>query len=133
MRRAATLAACGTMLAAGAVRAQCPDGTPPPCAVRPSHTAAPAPNSVAVLYFDNLSRDTADVFLADGLTEELITRLSQVRRLEIKSRFESLRYRGQRVTDPHALGRAVGAAYLVTGSLQQTPHPVRRDLAAIGG
>ena len=61
--------------------AQCPNGSPPPCA-RPS-VRAPAPNSVAVLYFDNLSRDTADAFLADGLTEEIIIRLGQVQRLQV--------------------------------------------------
>jgi len=38
---------------------------------------------VAVLYFDNLSRDTADAFLADGLTEEIIIRLGQVQRLQV--------------------------------------------------
>jgi hypothetical protein len=48
--------------------AQCPDGSPPPCGRAAAR--APAPNSVAVLYFDNPSRDTADTFLADGLTEE---------------------------------------------------------------
>ncbi len=60
--------------------AQCPDGSTPPChgATRP---AAPASNSVAVLYFDNLSRDTADAYLADGLTEDIIVRLGQIERL----------------------------------------------------
>jgi len=67
---------------------------------------AVAPNSVAVLYFDNLSTDTADAFLADGLTEEIIIRLAQVRRLEVKSRFESLRFRGHAAAqDPPGIGR----------------------------
>jgi hypothetical protein len=90
---------------------QCPDGTPPPC--NRAAARAPSPNSVAVLYLDNLSRDTADAYLADGLTEEIIIRLSQVRRLEVKSRFESLRFRGhgQRATGggPGAPSRGVGA------------------------
>ena len=60
--------------------AQCPDGSPPPCGRTAVHTPA---NSVAVLYFDNLSRDTADAFLADGLTEEIIIRLGQVQRLAV--------------------------------------------------
>ncbi len=108
--------------------AQCPDGTPAPCA----HPARPpAANSVAVLYFDNLSRDTADVFLADGLTDELIVRLSQVKRLEVKSRFESLRVRGRRVADPRALGSELHAAHLVTGSLQQTPQRLRLNVSLV--
>ena len=52
-----------------------------PAALRPDRRGARArADSVAVLYFDNLSRDTADAFLADGLTEELIIRLGQVQR-----------------------------------------------------
>ena len=57
----------GSTVLATALRAQCPNGTPPPCsATRGSGAGAtgttPAPNSVAVLYFD--ARDTADVSLA---------------------------------------------------------------------
>jgi len=103
---------------------QCPDGTPPPCAVRPYH--APAPNSVAVLYLENLSRDTADAFLADGLTEEIIIRLGQVPRLDVKSRFEVGRFRTHAADqDPTVLGRVLHAAYLVMGSVQRAGDRVR--------
>jgi len=104
--------------------AQCPDGSPPPCG-RPAHAVAPSSNSVAVLYLDNLSRDTADAFLADGLTEEIIIRLGQVPRLEVKSRYEVQRFRGRAEQDLPALGRALGAAYLVTGSVQRAGDRVR--------
>jgi TolB-like protein len=103
---------------------QCPDGTPPPCA-RAVRVVAPPPNSVAVLYFDNLSRDTADAFLADGLTEEIIIRLGQVPRLAVKSRFEVQRFRGRALLDPATIGRSLGAAYLVTGSVQRAGDRVR--------
>jgi len=107
---------------------QCPDGTPAPCGPRPSapaRAAAPAPNSVAVLYLTNLSRDTADAFLADGLTEEIIIRLGQVPRLDVKSLFEVQRFRGQAAQDPAILGRTLRAAYLVTGSVQRAGDRVR--------
>jgi TolB-like protein len=104
--------------------AQCPDGSPPPCG-RPARTPAPPPNSVAVLYLDNLSRDTADAFLADGLTEEIIIRLGQVPRLEVKSRYEVQRFRGRAAQDLPALGRALDATYLVTGSVQRAGDRVR--------
>ena len=98
------LAVCAT----GSLAGQCPDGTPPPCAVRPYHAPAPPPNSVAVLYLANLSRDTADAYLADGLTEEIIIRLGQVPRLSVKSRFEVERFRGRAAAqDPSAVGRAL--------------------------
>ena len=119
-----TVAGAVCALTAVALRAQCPDGSPPPCqsqGIRPP----PAPNSVAVLYFDNLSRDTADAFLADGLTEEIIIRLGQVRRLEVKSRFEVQRFRRRTLPDPSTLGRLLNATYLLTGSVQRAGEQVR--------
>ncbi len=86
---------------------------------------------MAVLYFDNLSRDTADAFLPDGLTEEIIIRLGQVQRLEVKSRFEVLRFRSQLLPDPPVLGRSLNAAYLVTGSVQRIGDQVRLRAALV--
>ena len=77
------------LLLAFAVRpalAQCPDGTPPPCA-RP---VARAP-SVAILFMEPRSRNAADSLLAEGLTLEIINTLSGVARLDVKSRFFSRR------------------------------------------
>src|SRR5438105_3189231 len=110
---------------------QCPDGSPPPCN-RPARTAVTAlnPSSVAVLYFETVSRDTTDMQLAVGLTEELITRLSQVERLEVKSRYESRRVRGSD-EDPRAIGRTLRAAYLVSGSLQQAGSRVRLNVSLV--
>lgn len=113
------------------LHAQCPDGTPPPCRGARA-TTAPAANSVAVLYFDNMSRDTADAFLADGLTEEIIIRLGQVERLAVKSRFEVLRFRGASANqDPAALGRTLNTTYLVTGSVQRAGDRVRLRVALV--
>jgi hypothetical protein len=100
------------MLAAGPVErlvAQCPDGSAPPCRVtRPAPT--PSSNSVAVLYFENRSRDSADAYLAEGLTEAIITQLGDLPRLTVKSRFLVRRYQGAAAsTDPAAIGRALGA------------------------
>lgn len=105
--------------------AQCPDGTPPPCPGAAPHSAAPAPNSVAVLYFDNLSRDTADTYLADGLTEEVIIRLQHVPRLDVKTRYDVRRFRGTRSADSRSVSRALGVAYLVTGSVRSSPSRMR--------
>jgi len=78
-----------------------------------------------VLYFDNLSRDTADAYLADGLTEEIIVRLGQIQRLEVKSRYEVQRFRGKPGGDPVTLGEQLHAANIVTGSLQKAGNHVR--------
>jgi serine/threonine protein kinase/tetratricopeptide (TPR) repeat protein len=82
-------------------------------------------NSVAVLYFDNLSPDTSDVYLAEGLTEEIISRLGQVERLAVKSRNAVRRYRGAAASDPGALGRALGVAHLVSGSVRRSGDHLR--------
>ncbi len=99
---------------AGPLRGQCPEGTPPPCATR---LPPPAPTSVAVLYFRTLSSDTTEAFLAEGLTDALITRLAQIQRLTVMSRTVVARYRGRSVPDPGSLGRALRVANLLTGSL----------------
>jgi adenylate cyclase len=117
-RRALALGVVLAIAGSAPVRSQCPDGSPPPCAraVRP---AGPPPTSVAVLYFDNLSRDTADSYLAEGLTEQTIAQLGEVERLTVASRFAVRRFRGSEVQDPAAVGRALNVSYLVTGSVQR--------------
>lgn len=95
---------------------QCPDGTPPPCAPRPARPQTP---TVAVLYFDNLSRDSGDAYLAEGLTEQTIAQLGGVERLTVSSRFAVRRFRGGAMQDPAAVGRALNATYLVTGTVQR--------------
>ncbi|OLB15477.1 MAG: hypothetical protein AUH07_03000 [Gemmatimonadetes bacterium 13_2_20CM_70_9] len=78
----------------------------------------PLPASVAVLYFE--SPDSADAYLADGLTEAIITRLGRVERFTVKSRNAVRRFRGTSTDDPAALGRALGVTYLVSGSVRRT-------------
>ncbi len=107
--------------------AQCPDGTPPPCAAPAARApaSAPAPNSVAVLYFDNLSRDTADAYLADGLTEEITDRLGAIERLQVKSRTWVRRLQVAIPGDPAALARALRVRYMVEGSVRRAGSRVR--------
>ncbi len=85
---------------------------------------AASPNSVAVLYFDSQSPDTADAYLADGVTEEIMQRLGDVPRLSVKSRYAVRRYRGTGM-DPATIGRTLGVANLVTGSLQHIGNELR--------
>jgi len=113
--------------AAAAYRTVFPERGPRPehtgfrCAqsVAAGSTPAATPLSVAVLYFDNRSPDTADAYLADGLTEAIITSLGRVERLAVKSRNAVRRYRDA-AADPTALGRALAVAYLVSGSVRRT-------------
>jgi TolB-like protein/Tfp pilus assembly protein PilF len=84
--------------------------------------------TVGVLYFDNLSDDSADVYLTDGLTEEIIARLGQIERLTIASRTASWRYRGKTAAGPAALGHALNVTNLVSGSVRRSSHRVRVDV-----
>jgi len=126
--RALTLVVQLSVLASyNGLQAQCPDGSTPPCrAARadPGRRPGVLLNSVAVLYFDNLSPDTADAYLAEGLTEELIARLGQLPRLAVKSRAAVQRFR-QSGTDPLAAARGLRVARLVTGSVRRGGNRLR--------
>ncbi len=122
-RRVAEVAALLSVLPSFRLSAQCPDGSPPPC--RAPARVAPAPNSVAVLYFDNLSSDSSYAYLADGLTEELIAKLSEVPRLLVRSSFSVRRYKGTPGAEPAAVGRTLGVAFLVSGSVRPGRDRVR--------
>jgi len=78
--------------------------------------ADPASRRVAVLYLDDLSPDTSLRALADGLTETLIHRLSDIRALDVVSENGVQPFRG-RAVPADSIGRALGAGYLVEGGI----------------
>lgn len=73
--------------------------------------------AVAVLAFDNLSDDPVNGYLADGLGEELIMVLSRLPGLRVPARTSSFAYRG-RPTDARTIGRELGVARLIEGSVR---------------
>ena len=78
--------------------------------------------SIAVLPFKILSspvENTGDEYLGIGLTDALITRLSNVQRLIVRPTSSVLRYRGAGI-DPLLAGRDLSVNYIVEGSLQRT-------------
>ncbi len=127
-----TLAGVGLLLAlaaAGPARAQCPDGTPLPCptpAVR-----APAPRSIAVLTFENTTRDTSAQYLAEGLADQVFARLGSIERLTLISRSAVRRLRGPEQLSVQQIGRTLNAAYLVSGSLRAAGGRVRVTVEAL--
>ncbi|MGH7546976.1 MAG: hypothetical protein ACREMM_02220 [Gemmatimonadales bacterium] len=107
---------------------QCPDGSPPPCRIRqtaPRVAPAERTPSLSVLYLENVSPDTGDAALADGITEELIIRLSQIDGLRVTSRYGALRYRGRHPLDPRHVGRELGVRYVLQGTLRRAGERVR--------
>ena len=86
-----------------------------------------AEHSVAVLHFDNLSPDTADAYLAAGLTEEIISRLGKVGRLQVKkaSRDAVRRVRDSVPDYLPSVGRALAVRYLVEGNVRSAGGRIR--------
>lgn len=79
----------------------------------PRH-AALAANAVAVLPFANLTGDPGRDWLANGLCESIIRRLSREAQLRVMAPSTVLRYRGREV-DPRAVGAELGVASVVLG------------------
>ncbi len=87
-------------------------------------SSAAGPKSVAVLYFENLSGAREDEFFRDGMTEDVITELSKVRRLHVFPRATVLPFRGQAATATD-VGRQLKADYVLAGSLRRAGNRLR--------
>lgn len=80
--------------------------------------------TVIVLPFKNLSHDTHDQYLADGMTEDLITDLSRTSRLRVLANNTSLKYRGSDVS-PEELGRELHIDYVLRGNVRSVGNAIR--------
>lgn len=101
---------------------------------RPSEaipSGADVANSVAVLYFE--ARDTADAYLADGLTEDLTSLLGSVASVQVKS--PGVVRRAQRASpgDAPAIARALGVHYLLDGNVRRVGARVRVSIRLLTG
>jgi TolB-like protein/class 3 adenylate cyclase len=88
--------------------------------------AFPLPDkpSIAVLPFDNLSGDPGQDHVADGLTEDIITTLSQVSSLFVIARNSTFVYKGQPVK-VQRVAQELGVRYVLEGSVQRSGDKVR--------
>ena len=90
-----------------------------------SHTQATLDkHRVAVLPFVNMSPDPQDEFFADGLTEELIDRLCQVRELEVIARTSVMSYK-KKEKKAAEIGKELRAGALVEGSVRKAGNKIR--------
>lgn len=87
-------------------------------------SAERAQNSVAVLYFENLSSAKEDEYLRDGMTEDIITELANIKNLKVFPRPALLPYRDKPVTAPQ-VGRELNASYVLAGSLRRSGNRLR--------
>jgi adenylate cyclase len=80
--------------------------------------------SLAVLPFANMSGDEEQEYFSDGITEDLITALSNISRLSVVSRNTAFTYKGQPV-NVKQVGKELGVRYLLEGSVRKAGNRVR--------
>jgi serine/threonine-protein kinase len=81
--------------------------------------------TLAVLPFANVGGDSAQEYFADGLTDELSTVLGKVPGVQITARSSAYKYKGRRDLDARSVGRALGAEYIVQGSVRREGDSIR--------
>ena len=99
---------------------------------RPASTpalAAPA-KSIAVLPFANLSSDKDNAYFADGIQSEILTRLSKIGALKVISQTSTARY-ASAPENLSEIGRQLGVAHIVEGSVQKIGDSVRINVQLI--
>jgi adenylate cyclase len=74
--------------------------------------------AVAVLPFQNMSSDPENEYFSDGMTEEILTRLSKIREFKVASRSTVFRYKGKGI-DPRDVGRELGVGSVLEGSVRK--------------
>ena len=94
--------------------------------------ALPDKASIAVLPFDNLSRDPEQESFSDGLTESLITTLSKAPGLFVIARSSSFVYKGKSVS-AQEVARDLGVAFVLEGSIQRLGNRMRINAQLIDG
>lgn len=80
--------------------------------------------TIAVLYLENLSRDDKEDYFADGITEDIIIDLSNIRGWRVLSRYDVLPYRGKPLSIKQ-MGSALHADYLLEGAVRRANNTLR--------
>jgi TolB-like protein/lipoprotein NlpI len=96
---------------------------------------ASAPNelpakSIAVLPFDNLSRDPDNAYFAEGVQDEILTRLAKIADLKVISRTSTQRFKSA-PSDLPAIAKQLGVMHILEGSVQKANDQVRVNVQLI--
>src|SRR5256714_1760141 len=86
--------------------------------------------SIAVLPFDNLSGDKENAYLAEGIQDEILTRLSKVRGLKVISRNSTQDYKNK-PENLREIAKQLGVAHVLEGSVQKSAGTVRVNVHLI--
>ncbi|MEX2616433.1 MAG: adenylate/guanylate cyclase domain-containing protein [Alphaproteobacteria bacterium] len=103
-----------------------------PGAKSPAYAAPPLPDkpSIAVLPFDNMSGDPEQEYFADGVVEALTAALSRIGAFFVIARNSAFVYKGQ-AKNVREIGRDLGVAYLLEGSVQRAGGRIRLTIQLI--
>jgi TolB-like protein/Flp pilus assembly protein TadD len=91
----------------------------------PSLPGIAAVKGIAVLPFDNLSRDPDNAFFADGIQDDILTSLAKIADLKVISRTSVMQYRGAGVVrDLREIAQALGVENILEGSVRRVENRV---------
>ncbi len=97
---------------------------------RPSMTSNISEKSIAVLPFENRSRDPDNAYFADGIQDEILTRLAKIADLKVISRTSTQHYKSA-PENLSEIARQLGVAHIVEGSVQKSGDSVRVNVQLI--
>jgi TolB-like protein len=86
--------------------------------------------SIAVLPFENLSEDKANAYFADGIQDEILTKLASIADLKVISRTSAAKYKSK-PEDLRAVSQQLGVATVVEGTVQRAADKVRVNVQLI--
>ncbi|PYJ50307.1 MAG: hypothetical protein DME83_09815 [Verrucomicrobia bacterium] len=98
--------------------------------LRRSEGTASAEKSIAVLPFDNLSRDPDNAYFAEGIQDEILTRLAKIADLKVISRTSTQQYQSK-PGNLSEIAKQLGVAHIVEGSVQKSGDAVRVNVQLI--
>jgi|GEM_PF-124291 len=81
--------------------------------------------SIAVLPFENLSDDKQNAFFAEGVQDEILTDLAKIADLKVISRTSVMQYKASESRNLREIGKALGVAHVLEGSVQRIANKVR--------
>src|SRR4029453_16571797 len=97
----------------------------------PRASARKIDKSIAVLPFQNLSDEKENAYFADGMQEDILTNLSKIGDLKVISRMSVMSYRGEGMRNAREIGKALGVATLLEGSVRRIGNRVRVNVQLI--
>jgi len=97
----------------------------------PRTSARNIDKSIAVLPFENLSGDPDNAYFADGMQDDILTNLSKIGDLKVISRMSVMSYRGNGTRNARDIGKALGVATLLEGSVRRIGNRVRVNVQLI--